>query len=186
MVGFWGGVVSKMLSGHFVTMECGTKNVLYWLWVTIAGCCLTNELVDTWWVNETVFTWILPSFPPLPPPLSLPFPSPPLSPFSPPPPSLPPLPFPPSSLPVAIKQIKEIRRGRSTETFKAARDNSEQDKCFSIVYLDGGKHVNLDLVALSHSDAEAWVTGLGTLIKEMGRANFCRNMINIQSNSTVR
>ena len=84
-------------------------------------------------------------------------------------------------LPVAIKQIKEIRRGRSTETFKVARDRSEQDKCFSIVYLDGGKHANLDLVALSQSDAEAWVTGLGTLIKEMGRANFCRNMINIQS-----
>ena len=36
------------------------------------------------------------------------------------------------------------------------------------MYVDGGKHHNLDLVALSHSDVEAWVIGLGTLLKEKG------------------
>ena len=76
----------------------------------------------------------------------------------------------PSPLPVAIKQIQEVRSGRSTETFKLpAHAEFPEDKCFSIVYTNGGKHQSLDLVALSAADALAWRSGLETLIKVEGR-----------------
>lgn len=78
----------------------------------------------------------------------------------------------PPSITVAVKQIQEVRRGRSTDSFKAAAHvvglKIPEDRCFSIVYVDGGKHHTLDLVALSQSDAEAWVMGLGALIKVKG------------------
>ena len=69
-----------------------------------------------------------------------------------------------------MKQIQEVRQGRSTDTFKVATNAASyaEEKCFSVVYLEGGKHRSLDLVALSRSDAEAWVAGLGTLVREMG------------------
>ena len=73
-----------------------------------------------------------------------------------------------------MKQIQEVRQGRSTDTFKAATNAASyaEEKCFSVVYLEGGKHRSLDLVALSRSDAEAWVAGLGTLVKEMGESPY--------------
>jgi hypothetical protein len=71
---------------------------------------------------------------------------------------------------IAVKQIQEVRRGRSTDSFKSSSlaATFPEETCFSVIYLEGGKHLSLDLVAVSGSDCEAWVTGLETLIKEKG------------------
>ena len=69
---------------------------------------------------------------------------------------------------VAVKQIKEVRAGRSTDSFKLARGNFPEERCFSVIYVEGNKFKTLDLVALSPADAHAWVLGLKMLVKEEG------------------
>ena len=140
-------------------------------------CCLRTVTV----VALQILSTLISSFHPSPSLLlsSSPSPSsPPLPPSSPSSPSSPSLlllslpPLPPSLPPpsVAVKQIQEVRRGRSTDSFKSASQAASfpEETCFSLIYLDGGKHLALDLVAVSGSDAEAWVTGLETLIREKG------------------
>ena len=73
-----------------------------------------------------------------------------------------------SSITVAIKQIKEVRAGCSTDSFKLARGTYPEECCFSIIYTEGTKYKTLDLVALNAIDAHAWVEGLKILITKEG------------------
>ena len=75
-----------------------------------------------------------------------------------------------SAAAVAIKQVKEVRAGRSTDSFKLARGEYPDERCFSVIYVEGNKFKTLDLVAMSDVDANAWVQGLKMLVKEEGRS----------------
>ena len=68
---------------------------------------------------------------------------------------------------VPLANVKEIREGRKTATFKASTAvNLSDDKlCFSVIYTVGNKFVNLDLVAYSAEDKEAWVSSLRGLLR---------------------
>ena len=84
--------------------------------------------------------------------------------------SLPSLLIPPSPPLVPISSIKEVREGRSTETFKAvtSRTIPPENVCFSIIYTVGNKFRNLDLAAYTESDKKAWVSGIRALLKSKG------------------
>ena len=72
------------------------------------------------------------------------------------------------TLAVAVKQVQEVREGRSTDSFKQFGVEFRDDCCFSVIYLDGGKHKTLDLVALNPLDARAWAQGLRSLARQEG------------------
>ena len=67
-----------------------------------------------------------------------------------------------------------MRAGRSTDSFKLARGEYPDERCFSVIYVEGNKFKTLDLVAMSDVDANAWVQGLKMLVKEEGRSCDCQ------------
>ncbi|XP_077158997.1 1-phosphatidylinositol 4,5-bisphosphate phosphodiesterase delta-1 isoform X2 [Paroedura picta] len=68
----------------------------------------------------------------------------------------------PESQLFSIEDIEDVRAGHKTEGMeKYAKDVPEQ-RCFSIVFKDQRK--NLDLIANSEVDANHWVSGLGKII----------------------
>ena len=69
---------------------------------------------------------------------------------------------------VSIKQIKEVRDGKNTDSFKLHGDEFADDCSFSVLYVDGGKFKTLDLVALNPSDAKAWSSSLRALVEQEG------------------
>ena len=69
---------------------------------------------------------------------------------------------------VAIKQVQEVREGKSTDSFKQHGEAFRDDCSFSVIYLDRGKYKTLDLVALNPLDAKAWAQGLRTLAHQEG------------------
>ena len=75
---------------------------------------------------------------------------------------------------VSIKQVKEVRSGRSTDSFKLARGEYPDERCFSVIYVEGNKFKTLDLVAMSDIDANAWVLGLKMLVKEESKSYDCQ------------
>ncbi|XP_070570895.1 1-phosphatidylinositol 4,5-bisphosphate phosphodiesterase delta-4-like isoform X2 [Ptychodera flava] len=66
---------------------------------------------------------------------------------------------------VNINDIKEVRTGKSTDTFKAAKvKGTHSAQCFSLVI--GNNNDTVDLVATSDAVALQWVTGIRHLKKQ--------------------
>ncbi|MCI4378235.1 hypothetical protein PGIGA_G00213530 [Pangasianodon gigas] len=67
-----------------------------------------------------------------------------------------------------ISSIREVRTGRSTETFlhNGPSDHLAEEAAFSIIH--GDEYQSLDLVALSPDVANIWVTGLRYLVSHPG------------------
>uniref|UniRef100_A0A8C1VFJ1 Phosphoinositide phospholipase C n=1 Tax=Cyprinus carpio TaxID=7962 RepID=A0A8C1VFJ1_CYPCA len=67
-----------------------------------------------------------------------------------------------------ISAIREVRTGKSTETFlhNGPLDNLGEEAAFSIIH--GDEYQSLDLVALSADVANIWVTGLRYLLSHPG------------------
>ena len=65
---------------------------------------------------------------------------------------------------VLVENIKEVRLGKNTETFRICDSSSisfPEDCSFSIIY--GDNYDSLDLVASTPDEANIWVTGLAYL-----------------------
>ncbi|KAJ8048666.1 Inactive phospholipase C-like protein 2 [Holothuria leucospilota] len=65
---------------------------------------------------------------------------------------------------VLVDNIKEVRLGKNTETFRMCDSSSvsfPEDCCFSVIF--GDNYESLDLVASSPDEANIWVTGLSYL-----------------------
>lgn len=67
-----------------------------------------------------------------------------------------------------ISAIREVRTGKSTETFlhNGPSDHLAEEAAFSIIH--GDEYQSLDLVALSADVANIWVTGLRYLLSHPG------------------
>lgn len=67
-------------------------------------------------------------------------------------------------LTVPIKSIREVRRGKNTDVLKNSdiTGTYKEDCTFSIIY--GDDFETIDLIALSSTEANIWVTGLNFLI----------------------
>ncbi|XP_060785474.1 inactive phospholipase C-like protein 1 isoform X2 [Neoarius graeffei] len=67
-----------------------------------------------------------------------------------------------------ISSIREVRTGKSTETFlhNGSSDQLAEEAAFSIIH--GDEYQSLDLVALSSDVANIWVTGLRYLLSHPG------------------
>ncbi|XP_049603042.1 1-phosphatidylinositol 4,5-bisphosphate phosphodiesterase delta-1 isoform X1 [Syngnathus scovelli] len=69
----------------------------------------------------------------------------------------------------SIDNISDVRAGRHTEGLKKYTDQQVENCCFSIVFKD--HHKNLDLVASSEDEAKQWVSSLQKLISSRNNLN---------------
>ncbi|KAJ3184613.1 1-phosphatidylinositol 4,5-bisphosphate phosphodiesterase delta-4 [Geranomyces variabilis] len=70
---------------------------------------------------------------------------------------------------VDLHTIKEIRLGQNTKGFELhGRKPEQNDRSFSVIYVQAGEYKMLNLVALTREDAARWVSGLHML---MGQAD---------------
>lgn len=81
--------------------------------------------------------------------------------------------FPPSLQTVSIDDIDSVRMGRQSEGLNKYTDASVEDRCFSIIFKDRKK--NLDLMAVSAEEAKQWVNSLNKLINNMQNLNHQQN-----------
>uniref|UniRef100_A0A8C6ZKM6 Phosphoinositide phospholipase C n=1 Tax=Nothoprocta perdicaria TaxID=30464 RepID=A0A8C6ZKM6_NOTPE len=70
---------------------------------------------------------------------------------------------------VSIEDIRDVRSGHKTEGMEKYAKNIPEHLCFSIVFKDQRK--NLDLIANSEDDANHWITGLGKIIAHSNSMN---------------
>uniref|UniRef100_A0A8D0GVC4 Phosphoinositide phospholipase C n=1 Tax=Sphenodon punctatus TaxID=8508 RepID=A0A8D0GVC4_SPHPU len=68
----------------------------------------------------------------------------------------------PESQLFSIEDIQDVRPGHQTEGMEKHAKDVPENRCFSIVFKDHKK--NLDLIASSEDDANHWITGLGKII----------------------
>jgi hypothetical protein len=64
-----------------------------------------------------------------------------------------------------VEDIESLRHGRLSEGLQKYTHPSAEDRCFSILFKDHHKH--LDLMAASAEDARRWVSGLEKLVSNM-------------------
>ncbi|XP_059900633.1 1-phosphatidylinositol 4,5-bisphosphate phosphodiesterase delta-1a isoform X2 [Gadus macrocephalus] len=64
-----------------------------------------------------------------------------------------------------VEDIESLRHGRLSEGLRKYTHPSAEDRCFSILFKDHHKH--LDLMAASAEDARRWVSGLEKLVSNM-------------------
>ncbi|KAM7369873.1 hypothetical protein PAMP_011163 [Pampus punctatissimus] len=69
----------------------------------------------------------------------------------------------------SIDDIDSVRKGRQSEGLNKYTDPSEEERCFSIIFKDGKK--NLDLMAANGEDAKRWISGLEKIITNMHKLN---------------
>lgn len=70
---------------------------------------------------------------------------------------------------VSIEDIRDVRSGHKTEGMEKYAKDVPEYRCFSIVFKDQRK--NLDLIASSEDDANHWVRGLGKIIAHSNSMN---------------
>uniref|UniRef100_A0A8C7EED9 Phosphoinositide phospholipase C n=1 Tax=Nothoprocta perdicaria TaxID=30464 RepID=A0A8C7EED9_NOTPE len=75
----------------------------------------------------------------------------------------------PESQTFSIEDIRDVRSGHKTEGMEKYAKNIPEHLCFSIVFKDQRK--NLDLIANSEDDANHWITGLGKIIAHSNSMN---------------
>lgn len=66
---------------------------------------------------------------------------------------------------VFIDDIDSVRKGRQSEGLLKYTDSSAEDKCFSIIFKE--KKKNLDLMASSKEEANQWVAGLEKILNNV-------------------
>ncbi|XP_028288228.1 1-phosphatidylinositol 4,5-bisphosphate phosphodiesterase delta-1a isoform X2 [Parambassis ranga] len=69
----------------------------------------------------------------------------------------------------SIDNIESVRKGRQSEGLKKHTEPGEEDQCFSIIFKDRKK--NLDLMAPSKEEADQWVKGLEKIINSISNLN---------------
>lgn len=69
----------------------------------------------------------------------------------------------------SIEEIESVRMGRQSEGLAKYTDPSDEDRCFSIIFNDRKK--NLDLMAASPEEAKQWVNSLEKVINNMRDLN---------------
>ncbi|XP_047424300.1 1-phosphatidylinositol 4,5-bisphosphate phosphodiesterase delta-1a isoform X2 [Mugil cephalus] len=69
----------------------------------------------------------------------------------------------------SIDDIESVRKGRQSEGLQKHTDPSVEEKCFSIIFKDRKK--NLDLMAGSVEEANQWVLSLEKIISNMSNLN---------------
>ncbi|XP_042254960.1 1-phosphatidylinositol 4,5-bisphosphate phosphodiesterase delta-1a isoform X1 [Thunnus thynnus] len=69
----------------------------------------------------------------------------------------------------SIDDIDSVRKGRQSEGFQKHTDPSDEERCFSIIFKNPGK--NLDLMAANRDEAKQWVGGLEKIINNMQNLN---------------
>ncbi|XP_029002923.1 1-phosphatidylinositol 4,5-bisphosphate phosphodiesterase delta-1a isoform X2 [Betta splendens] len=69
----------------------------------------------------------------------------------------------------SIEDIESVRMGRQSEGLAKYTDASDEDRCFSIIFNDRKK--NLDLMAASPEEAKQWVSSLEKVINNMRNLN---------------
>ncbi|XP_060755866.1 1-phosphatidylinositol 4,5-bisphosphate phosphodiesterase delta-1a isoform X2 [Neoarius graeffei] len=69
----------------------------------------------------------------------------------------------------SIEDIESVRLGRQTEGLRKYTDETMEDQCFSIIFKD--KRKNLDLIASNREDSGKWVMGLEKLIANLQNLN---------------
>ncbi|KAJ3161074.1 1-phosphatidylinositol 4,5-bisphosphate phosphodiesterase delta-4 [Geranomyces michiganensis] len=68
---------------------------------------------------------------------------------------------------VDLHTIKEIRLGQNTKGFEMhGRKPEQNDRSFSVIYVQAGEYKMLNLVALTREDAARWVSGLHMLLSQ--------------------
>uniref|UniRef100_A0A7N6BUM2 Phosphoinositide phospholipase C n=1 Tax=Anabas testudineus TaxID=64144 RepID=A0A7N6BUM2_ANATE len=65
----------------------------------------------------------------------------------------------------SINEIESVRKGRESEGLNKHTDPCDEDRCFSIIFNDRKK--NLDLMAASPEEADQWVNSLEKVIGNM-------------------
>lgn len=65
----------------------------------------------------------------------------------------------------SISDVEVVRDGHQSETLLSVADEFPADRCFTVVFR--GRKGNLDLVAESAEEAQAWIQGIRTLMENM-------------------
>uniref|UniRef100_A0A9J7XPC4 Phosphoinositide phospholipase C n=1 Tax=Cyprinus carpio carpio TaxID=630221 RepID=A0A9J7XPC4_CYPCA len=65
----------------------------------------------------------------------------------------------------SISDVEAVRAGHQSEALLSVADEFPADRCFTLVFR--GRRGNLDLVAESTKEAQAWIQGIGALMENM-------------------
>lgn len=66
---------------------------------------------------------------------------------------------------VSVRDVEAVREGHQSEVLHSLAHEFAADCCFTLVFR--GRRSNLDLVAETPEEAQAWIQGLRALIKNM-------------------
>lgn len=66
---------------------------------------------------------------------------------------------------VSISDVEDVREGHQSEALLNVADEFPADRCFTLVFR--GRRGNLDLVADSAKEAQAWIRGIRALMENM-------------------
>ncbi len=66
---------------------------------------------------------------------------------------------------VSISDVEAVREGHQSEALLSMADEFTADRCFTLVFR--GRRGNLDLVADSEKEAQAWIQGIRALMENM-------------------
>uniref|UniRef100_A0A9J7Z629 Phosphoinositide phospholipase C n=1 Tax=Cyprinus carpio carpio TaxID=630221 RepID=A0A9J7Z629_CYPCA len=66
---------------------------------------------------------------------------------------------------ISISDVEAVRAGHQSEALLSVADEFPADRCFTLVFR--GRRGNLDLVAESTKEAQAWIQGIGALMENM-------------------
>lgn len=67
--------------------------------------------------------------------------------------------------PVSISDVEAVREGHQSEMLLSVADEFPADRCFTLVFR--GRRGNLDLVAESAEEAQAWIQGVRALMENI-------------------
>lgn len=77
-------------------------------------------------------------------------------------------------LPVSVGDVEAVREGHQSEVFLSMPDEFPPECCFTLVFR--GRRGNLDLVASSAEEAQAWIQGMRMLIESLQNMDECEKL----------
>lgn len=76
--------------------------------------------------------------------------------------------------PVSVGDVEAVREGHQSEVFLSMPDEFPPECCFTLVFR--GRRGNLDLVASSAEEAQAWIQGMRMLIENLQNMDECEKL----------
>lgn len=75
---------------------------------------------------------------------------------------------------VSVGDVETVREGHQSEVFLNMPDEFPPECCFTLVFR--GRRRNLDLVASSAEEAQAWIQGMQMLIENLQNMDECEKL----------